>query len=57
MTSLLEKARIGRTNALSILPNGSFGRAAGARHRSSDRHEKVTFISSRARLAAATILA
>jgi hypothetical protein len=57
MTSLLEKARIGRTNALANLPNGTLGNGANTRHRSSDRHEKVTFISSRARLAAATILA
>jgi hypothetical protein len=57
MTSLIEKARIGRTNALANLPNGTTRPGPGARHRSSDRHEKVTFISSRARMAAATILA
>jgi hypothetical protein len=57
MTSLIEKARIGRNNALANLPNGTSRHGSGARHRSSDRHEKVTFISSRARMAAATILA
>ncbi len=46
MTDLIEKARQGRTAALAGLHSGT---PAGLRLRSSDRHEKVTFISSRAR--------
>lgn len=47
MTDLIEKARQGRANALAGLGNGA---DVGARQRSSIRHEKVTFISSRARM-------
>ncbi|MCX7889023.1 MAG: hypothetical protein N2422_04745 [Rhodobacteraceae bacterium] len=49
MTSLIEKARLGRMNALAGLPSGQ---GADARIRNAIRHEKVTFISSRARTAA-----
>jgi hypothetical protein len=52
MTTLIEKARNGRMNALAGLPAGTFGPGAASRLRSSHRHEKVTFISSRARSSA-----
>lgn len=45
MTTLIEKARLGRMNALNILPTNN----NQPRNRSSLQHEKVTFISSRAR--------
>jgi hypothetical protein len=48
MTSLIEKARLGRMNALAGLPSTQ---TANSRNRSALRHEKVTFISSRARAA------
>jgi len=54
MTSLIEKARLGRANALAGLMNDA---GANARIRNAIRHEKVTFISSRARAAADCITA
>jgi hypothetical protein len=54
MTKLIDKARIGRTNALAGLPQGH---GSGTRIRSLVRHEKVTFISSRARASAAEFMA
>lgn len=45
MTTLIEKARLGRMNALAILPSNT----NQPRNRSSLQHERVTFISSRAR--------
>jgi hypothetical protein len=53
MTSLIEKARLGRMTALAGLP--SVGR--GTRGRTRGRHAKVTFISSRARSIADTFAA
>lgn len=49
MTSLIEKARLGRMSALAGM---SALQSAQSRNRSSNRNEKVTFISSRARSAA-----
>ena len=49
MSMLIEKARLGRMNALAGLPSGQ---TSDSRNRSAMRHEKVTFISSRARSAA-----
>jgi hypothetical protein len=57
MTDLIEKARLGRTNALAGMAGStSTGPGFGARLRSSNRHEKVTFISSRARTLGDTFL-
>lgn len=50
MTSLIEKARLGRMNALAALPFQS-------RNRASERPELGRFISSRARMAADAVLA
>ncbi len=57
MTNLTEKARIGRTNALSNLKTGLAGTSSQARHRSQVRHNAVTFVSARARMGGAAILA
>jgi hypothetical protein len=57
MTSLIEKARLGRMNALSGLPGGRGDHGPQSRVRFAGRHENVTFISSRARSAADTISA
>ncbi|MEZ5911527.1 MAG: hypothetical protein R3D84_04240 [Paracoccaceae bacterium] len=57
MTNLLDKARIGRTSALAGLAEGSLANANGPRHRAATRLEKVAFVSTRARMAADTILA
>jgi len=53
MTDLVEKARQGRANALAGLGSNTGANPSsagfGTRFRSSNRHEKVTFISTRAR--------
>ncbi|SPH16833.1 hypothetical protein DEA8626_00347 [Defluviimonas aquaemixtae] len=57
MTNFTEKARIGRTNALSNLRYGLGDVAPGARRWTQVRHNPVTFVSGRARAGSATILA
>ena len=52
MTNIIEKARLGRMNALAGLSSPMIDQP---RSRSMIRHEKVTFISSRARAAGETV--
>ena len=48
MTNLIEKARLGRTNALSVLCRPAAQKSAIAGDRVSVRHVSATFISARA---------